>query len=105
MRIQILSTLLGLVILLMGFLLGYLNFSDIPNATLFSSLLSLALIVCGFVILLRSGRNFQHGSKIPETNYRKPYNQSLLEKNNELMKNYEKHSKLRDKLKTIRHLG
>ncbi len=98
------NTVVGFFIIALGFLLGYLNLTDIPNASLFSVLLSLVLVLTGAVILYKAGRHFQHGERIPEMKYHK-VGQSLLEKNNELMHSYDKHSRIRDKLKTIRHMS
>ncbi len=104
MKKQLYLTLSGFLIISLGFLLAYLNLSDIPNATLFSVVIAVMLIGIGATFLFKAGRSFHHGPKIPEANYHNP-GTSLVEKNNELMHSYDKQSKMRDKLKTIRHLG
>lgn len=99
---RIIETLLGFVTAVLGFFLAFLNFSDIPNSSIFSISLSLTLIIIGVGLLFIVGRRDHEKVIFPEISPNSN-GKSLLEKNHEMMQTYDKTSKMRDKLRVIRH--
>lgn len=104
MKKHIAETLMGFGIALLGFILGYLNVSDIASASVFSSIIALALIIVGVALLFRAGRRDRHGVKLPPVG-QGDHKNSLLHKHDEFAQTYAKTSQMRDKLKVIKHSG
>ncbi len=104
MKSHIVETLTGLGICLLGFVLGFLNLVDITNASLFSSLIALCLIIVGTIVLFKAGRRDRHAVKLPPVSYDRN-EKSLVDKHNEFAHHYAKTSQMRDKLKVIKHSG
>ena len=103
MRRRISETILSFVIATFGFYLLYINLSDPQNLSAISVLISLILIIMGIVLLFRSGRHDHTRIVLPDISHENNES-SLLSKHKEIIESYEKHSRMRDKLKAISHL-
>lgn len=103
MRKRIVETLISILVVVLGFYLFYLNLSDPENISILSMVISLTLIGIGIVMLFMTGRHDHSGIFLEEVKH-EVKERTILDKNKDIIHSFQKHSKMRDKLKAIRHI-
>ena len=103
MRRRISETILSFVIAIFGFYLLYINLFDPVHLSVISVVIALILLVMGVVLLFRSGRHDHTRTILPDLTHGNN-GETLLSRHKEIISTYEKHSRMRDKLKAISHI-
>jgi len=100
---RVTETILSFVIAIFGFYLLYINLTDPAHLSVISVVISLILLVMGVVLLFRSGRHDHTRTILPELTHGNN-GSTLLSRHKDIISTYEKHSRMRDKLKAIKHM-
>ena len=103
MRKRISETILSFVVTIFGFYLLYINLADPQHLSVISVIIAFVLLIMGIAMLFKSGRHDHTKTILQEPTYSKN-GDTLLSRHKELIHTFEKHSRMRDKLKAIKHL-
>ncbi len=103
MRRRVSETILSFTIAIFGFYLLYINLADPVHLSVISVVIALILLVMGVVLLFRSGRQ-DHTRTILSEPTNSNNGETLLSRHKDIISSFEKHSRMRDKLKAIKHI-